>query len=80
MAYMKTITILHTDNSSPCTAVKFRINTPNHHDTVIINNNDATYTVLHADDTVTFRTADQLAKLFTDYPTLKNALDTPAAL
>jgi hypothetical protein len=70
------INIIHIDNTSPVTAVKFRVNTPNHHETVIINNNDDTFTVLHADDTSTIFTSAQLSNLFNRFPTLVAALNT----
>lgn len=73
-----TITIIDIDTDSPTTYVTFKINTPQHHETVIINNNDDTFTVypLNSDNWTIF-TADQLSKLFTDYPTLRTALDSP---
>jgi hypothetical protein len=73
-----TITIIDIDTDSPTTVVLFKVNTPQHHETVIINNNDDTFTVypLNSNNCTIF-TADQLAKLFTDYPTLRTALDSP---
>ena len=73
-----TINITDIDTDSPTTIVTFKINTPQHHETVIINNNDDTFTIYPINsDNATIFTADQLAGLFSRYPSLRTALDSP---
>jgi len=75
---INTATIIDIDNSSPTNVVTFKINTPQHPETVIINNNDDTFTVYPIDsDEWRIVTAEFLANFFNQYPNVRAALDTP---
>ena len=70
--------IINIDNDSPVTYVTFKIDTPHHHVTTIGDNNDGTYTILLNDSNDwQIVPAEYLAKLFSEYPALVAALDTP---
>jgi hypothetical protein len=75
---INTATIIDIDNTSPTNVVTFKINTPQHHETVIINNNDDTFTVYPIDsDEWRIVTAEFLTNFFNQYPNVRAALDTP---
>jgi hypothetical protein len=75
---INTVTIIDIDNTSPTTVVTYKINTPQHHESVIINNNDDTFTIypLNSDD-ARIVTREFLTNFFNNYPAIVDALNTP---